>query len=243
MTIIDHNHDVHSSSFAELEREVSRTPKQSLPSLLSLLCAVGPLPLCASLRLSHSTPAAQLLSMVKLQPSLACAYVVILTSSIVLTGGAAKTTLRGSGSRKNGNDGDDLLNSGVLEGEHSSDGIGNTRDSLSNHYDSAQPRQQHQYRRVIAEDGDASDSDGAASSLANIFASHTNTDNKDKSSSNSSSSSSNNDMSTRLHKESRIIGGSATGTTEFPFVVSIQDRYGHFCGGSLIAPNMVLTAA
>lgn len=182
--------------------------------------------------------------MVKLlQPSLAYAYVVILTSSIVLTCGAAKTTLRGSGSRKNGNDGDDLRNSGVLEGEHSSDGIGNTRDSLSNHYDSAQPRQQHQYRRVVAEDGDGSDSDGAASSLANIFASHTNTDNKDKSSSNSSSSSSNNDMSTRLHKESRIIGGSATGTTEFPFVVSIQDRYGHFCGGSLIAPNMVLTAA
>jgi len=43
-------------------------------------------------------------------------------------------------------------------------------------------------------------------------------------------------------KSTRIVGGSRTGRA-FPWMVSLQ-RYGrHFCGGSLVAPNLVLTAA
>jgi trypsin len=34
-----------------------------------------------------------------------------------------------------------------------------------------------------------------------------------------------------------------TSSTRFPYAVSIQDDIGHFCGGSLIAPDVVLTAA
>ena len=45
-----------------------------------------------------------------------------------------------------------------------------------------------------------------------------------------------------LDKESRIIGGTFASTSEFPYLVSMQD-FGHFCGGSLIAPDIVLTAA
>lgn len=41
-----------------------------------------------------------------------------------------------------------------------------------------------------------------------------------------------------------IVGGRETGKREFPFLVSLQtNSFYHFCGGSLIAPNMVLTAA
>ena len=47
----------------------------------------------------------------------------------------------------------------------------------------------------------------------------------------------------QLKKDPRIIGGSNAGSSEFPFSVSMQDNIGHFCGGSLITPNMVLTAA
>ena len=47
----------------------------------------------------------------------------------------------------------------------------------------------------------------------------------------------------QLDKDPRIIGGSLAGGNEFPFSVSMQDNIGHFCGGSLIAPNLVLTAA
>ena len=47
----------------------------------------------------------------------------------------------------------------------------------------------------------------------------------------------------QLKKDPRIIGGSNAGQFEFPFSVSMQDNIGHFCGGSLITPNMVLTAA
>ncbi|KAL3768958.1 hypothetical protein ACHAWO_004068 [Cyclotella atomus] len=43
--------------------------------------------------------------------------------------------------------------------------------------------------------------------------------------------------------QTRIIGGAATNSARFPYAVSIQDQIGHFCGGSLIAPDMVLTAA
>jgi len=47
----------------------------------------------------------------------------------------------------------------------------------------------------------------------------------------------------QLKKDPRIIGGTNAGQFEFPFSVSMQDNIGHFCGGSLITPNMVLTAA
>lgn len=40
----------------------------------------------------------------------------------------------------------------------------------------------------------------------------------------------------------RIVGGVEAGVNEFPFIVSLQ-RGSHFCGGSLIAPDWVLTAA
>lgn len=40
----------------------------------------------------------------------------------------------------------------------------------------------------------------------------------------------------------RIIGGDETEPTRFPFTVSLQNIQ-HFCGGSLIAPDVVLTAA
>jgi hypothetical protein len=46
----------------------------------------------------------------------------------------------------------------------------------------------------------------------------------------------------QLDKQSRIIGGSVASSVEFEFLVSMQD-FGHFCGGSLIAPDVVLTAA
>ena len=42
----------------------------------------------------------------------------------------------------------------------------------------------------------------------------------------------------------RIIGGTEAGTGEFPYAVSLQDSDGdHFCGGSLIARDVVLSAA
>ncbi|MGC8728298.1 MAG: serine protease [Elusimicrobiales bacterium] len=45
-------------------------------------------------------------------------------------------------------------------------------------------------------------------------------------------------------KVSKIVGGVTTTNSEFPFIVSLQHSYyGHFCGGSLIAKDWVLTAA
>ncbi len=41
----------------------------------------------------------------------------------------------------------------------------------------------------------------------------------------------------------RIINGVETDNDEYPFAVSLQDSTGHFCGGSLIAKNVVLSAA
>ena len=41
----------------------------------------------------------------------------------------------------------------------------------------------------------------------------------------------------------RIIGGKEAVAGKFSYVVSLADNIGHFCGGSLIAPDVVLTAA
>ncbi|KAL7466479.1 hypothetical protein ACHAXS_006787 [Conticribra weissflogii] len=44
-------------------------------------------------------------------------------------------------------------------------------------------------------------------------------------------------------KSTRIIGGSETPSTRYPYAVALYDSIGLFCGGSLIAPDVVLTAA
>jgi len=41
----------------------------------------------------------------------------------------------------------------------------------------------------------------------------------------------------------RIIGGREATDGRYPYAVSLQDSIGHFCGGSLIAPDVVLSAA
>lgn len=41
----------------------------------------------------------------------------------------------------------------------------------------------------------------------------------------------------------KIVGGMDADQGEFPYIVSLQSTYGHFCGGSLIKENWVLTAA
>lgn len=43
--------------------------------------------------------------------------------------------------------------------------------------------------------------------------------------------------------DSRIIGGSEAKEKKYKFAASLQDNLGHFCGGSLIARDVVLTAA
>lgn len=40
-----------------------------------------------------------------------------------------------------------------------------------------------------------------------------------------------------------IVGGNVAQKNEAPYIVSLQDSTGHACGGSLIAPDVVLTAA
>ena len=45
-----------------------------------------------------------------------------------------------------------------------------------------------------------------------------------------------------LRLESRIVGGSLSDKSEYPYVVSLKAG-SHFCGGSLIAPDVVLSAA
>lgn len=42
----------------------------------------------------------------------------------------------------------------------------------------------------------------------------------------------------------RIVGGTTTSAARYPYIVSLRDGSGnHYCGGSLIAPRVVLTAA
>jgi trypsin len=43
--------------------------------------------------------------------------------------------------------------------------------------------------------------------------------------------------------EDPIVGGTTASAGEFPYIVSIQRSGSHFCGGSLLNANTVLTAA
>ena len=45
-----------------------------------------------------------------------------------------------------------------------------------------------------------------------------------------------------MSRGQRIVGGSDASQGEFPWMVSITRRGGHFCGGTLITKNHVLTA-
>ena len=41
----------------------------------------------------------------------------------------------------------------------------------------------------------------------------------------------------------RIINGNKAAEGRYPYAVSLRDDVGHFCGGSLVAPDVVLSAA
>ena len=40
-----------------------------------------------------------------------------------------------------------------------------------------------------------------------------------------------------------IIGGDEANADEYPFAISLSDFVGNFCGGSMIGPDVVLSAA
>jgi hypothetical protein len=46
-----------------------------------------------------------------------------------------------------------------------------------------------------------------------------------------------------LFEHTRIINGNKAVEDRYSYAVSLQDDVGHFCGGSLIAPDVVLSAA
>ena len=48
---------------------------------------------------------------------------------------------------------------------------------------------------------------------------------------------------TNSFKEMRIIGGSEAGQNEFGYTVSLEDDIGHFCGGTLVRRDIVISAA
>jgi len=50
-------------------------------------------------------------------------------------------------------------------------------------------------------------------------------------------------QSNQVKRDSRIINGQEANPNRYAFAVSLQDGGSHFCGGSLIAKNVVLTAA
>ncbi|MEI7481861.1 MAG: serine protease [Elusimicrobiota bacterium] len=53
-----------------------------------------------------------------------------------------------------------------------------------------------------------------------------------------------NEAAPTFFNNQKIVGGTEANKGEFPFIVSLQAAsYGHFCGGSLIKKNWVLTAA
>ena len=43
--------------------------------------------------------------------------------------------------------------------------------------------------------------------------------------------------------ETRIIGGDEANAGEYPYAVSLSDSIGHFCSSSMIAPDVVFSAA
>ncbi|KAL3771274.1 hypothetical protein ACHAWO_005931 [Cyclotella atomus] len=51
------------------------------------------------------------------------------------------------------------------------------------------------------------------------------------------------DLSSESLAQTRIIGGSTVSIDRYSYAVSLQDNWGHFCGGALIAKDVVLTAA
>jgi secreted trypsin-like serine protease len=50
------------------------------------------------------------------------------------------------------------------------------------------------------------------------------------------------DLSSESLAQTRIIGGSTVSIDRYSYAVSLQDNWGHFCGGALIAKDVVLTA-
>lgn len=45
------------------------------------------------------------------------------------------------------------------------------------------------------------------------------------------------------HMDSRIVGGTIADRKDWPFIVSVNFRGSHFCGGSIITAEWVLSAA
>jgi trypsin len=50
-------------------------------------------------------------------------------------------------------------------------------------------------------------------------------------------------LTSQAHYETKIVGGETATKGEFPFIVSLQGAFGHFCGGTLVKKDWVLTAA